>query len=216
MLAEFMKKGCSILSPIAVLAFISLTSISCNRKASPPESEVQAGVASWYGHPFDGRLTANGEIYDMEKMTAAHRTLPFGTVLRVERLDNGKMTEVRINDRGPFVKDRIIDLSHGAAQAISMPGVANVRLHVIRTPPTRAADAFAVQVGAFSQRSEADQFRAQLERKYGSASLIYRDRDRTWCVLVGIQTSVEGANALAAELDKGATPAFVVRLDSPQ
>ena len=210
-----MRKVCSILSQtIAVLVFISLISTGCTRKASPPESEVQAGVASWYGHPFDGRLTANGETYDMEKMTAAHRTLPFGTVLRVERLDNGKMTEVRINDRGPFVKDRIIDLSHAAAQAISMPGIANVRLHVIHTPPTRAADAFTVQVGAFSQRPEADQLRARLEHKYGSASLIYRDRDRIWCVLVGLQPSVESANVLAEQLDKEAAPAFVVRVDS--
>ena len=216
MLTEFMRRGYSILSrSFAAFLLISLTSISC-RKASPPEREAQIGVASWYGHPFDGRLTANGEIYDMEKMTAAHRTLPFGTVLRVERLDNGKVADVRINDRGPFVKDRIIDLSHAAAQAISMPGIANVRLHVIRTPPTRAADSFAVQVGAFSQRSEADQLRARLEKKYGSASLIYRDRDRTWCVLVGLQPNVESASALAVQLDKEAPPAFVVRVDSTQ
>src|SRR6266849_7834208 len=144
-----------------------LASTGCTKKESGPQDTGQIGIASWYGHPFDGRLTANGEIYDMEKMTAAHRTLPFGTVLRVERLDNGKTTEVRINDRGPFVKDRIIDLAHAAAQAISMPGIANVRLQVIRTPATRAADSFAVQVGAFSKRSEADQLRARLEQKYG-------------------------------------------------
>ncbi len=215
MLAKSMNKGRSLFCrTVAALVLMSLTSISCTRKSSPPESEAQTGVASWYGHPFDGRLTANGEIYDMEKMTAAHRTLPFGTVLRVERLDNGKTTEVRINDRGPFVKDRIIDLSHAAAQAISMPGIANVRLQVIRTPATRAADSFAVQVGAFSKRSEADQLRARLEQKYGSATLIYRDRDQTWCVLVGLQPDIVGANALAAQLDKESPPAFVVRVDS--
>jgi rare lipoprotein A len=214
MLAKSMRKRCSISSrAFAAFLLISFSSISCTRKAAPPDSKAQTGVASWYGHPFDGRLTANGEVYDMEKMTAAHRTLPFGTVLRVERLDNGKVTEVRINDRGPFVKDRIIDLSHAAAQAISMPGIANVHLQVIRTPPTRAADSFAVQVGAFSQRSGADQLRARLEQKYGNASLIYRDRDRTWCVLAGLQPDVESASTLAIQLDKEAAPAFVVRVD---
>ena len=217
MLAEPMKTGYFILSrTIVVLVFISVVSISCSRKTSTPESAVQSGVASWYGHPFHGRMTANGEIYDMEMMTAAHRTLPFGTVLRVQGSDNGKTTEVRINDRGPFVKDRIIDLSHAAARAISMPGIANVRLQVIHTPPTRAVQAFTVQVGAFPQRVEAEQLRAQLERKYGRASLIYRDLDRTWSVLVGLEPSVESANTLAVQLDKEATPAFVVSVDSTQ
>lgn len=212
-----MWAGCSKPFPaIAVLVFITLTSLNCTRKASAPESELQTGTASWYGHPFDGRLTANGETYDMEKMTAAHRTLPFGTVLRVKRLDNGKTAEVRINDRGPFVKDRIIDLSHAAAQAISMPGIADVSLHVISTPPTRSADAFAVQVGAFSQRSEADQLRARLQGKYGIAALVYRDRDRIWCVLVGLEPTDDRANALAEQLGKEDMPGFVVRVDSAQ
>ncbi len=114
------------------------------------------------------------------------------------------------------MKDRIIDLSHAAAQAISMPGIANVRLQVISIPPTRAVDSFAVQVGAFSQRVEANQLRARLEQKYGSATLIYRDRDRTWCVLVGLQPDVENANTLAVQLDKETPPAFVVRVDSTQ
>src|SRR5437868_8578903 len=113
-----------------LLTAILIASTGCKKT----EDQTQTGVASWYGHPFDGRLTANGEIYDMEKMTAAHRTFPFGTVLQVENLANGKTAEVRINDRGPFVQDRIIDLSHAAAQAVSMPGIANVRLHVISRP----------------------------------------------------------------------------------
>jgi rare lipoprotein A len=196
---------------IVVAIFLALT--SC-KKAPQTGGQVQIGVASWYGHPFDGRLTASGEIYDMEKMTAAHRTYPFGTVLSVENLANGKTTEVRINDRGPFVQGRIVDLSHAAAQAISMPGVANVRLRTISTPPTRAAEVFAVQVGAFSQRSEADKLRSQLEHKYGNARLVFRDRDQAWSVLVGLQPDVESANALAAQLDKEAGPAFVVLVDS--
>src|SRR5579885_1175093 len=83
---------------------------------------TETGIASWYGYPYHGKQAANGEIYDMEKLVAAHRTLPFDTWVRVENLDNGKEVEVRIIDRGPFVAGRIIDLSHAAARAIGMIG----------------------------------------------------------------------------------------------
>src|SRR5215510_10871440 len=96
--------------------FVLLVSglMGCNKKAAPPPGGAEIGVASWYGQPFHGRLTASGETYDMEKMTAAHRTLPFGAKVRIQNLVNQRTVEVRVNDRGPFVKDRIIDLSHGA------------------------------------------------------------------------------------------------------
>lgn len=195
---------------------IGLMLSSCTKKPTPTPagtSAEEAGVASWYGHPFDGRLTANGEIYDMEKMTAAHRTLPFGTVLRVHNQTNSQTTEVRINDRGPFVQGRIIDLSHAAAQAITMPSVAIVRLEIISMPRTRAPDVFAVQIGSFPQRAGAAQLQKQMEAKYGSARLVFRDGDQTWRVLVGTLPSMESANALAQELDKENGPAFVVLLD---
>src|SRR5579871_2872659 len=82
-----------------------------------PESN-ETGLASWYGHPYHGRPSASGEIYDMEKLTAAHRTLPFGTWVRVHDLDNSKSVDVRINDRGPFIPGRVIDLSYAAAEAL--------------------------------------------------------------------------------------------------
>jgi rare lipoprotein A len=205
-----------MLSRNAVIAVVMVMALTSCKKTTRTGDQVQTGVASWYGDPFDGRLTANGEIYDMEKMTAAHRTFPFGTVLRVENLANGKMTEVRINDRGPFVRERIIDLSHAAAQAISMPGIANVRLQAISVPRTRAVEVFAVQVGAFSQRPEADKLRARLARKYGTATSIFRDRDQSWSVLVGLEPTTESANALALQLEKEEGPAFVVLVDSAQ
>lgn len=95
------------------------------------------GIASWYGADFNGRLTANGEIYDMYKMTAAHKTLPLGTVVKVHNRENGLEVEVRINDRGPYVKGRIIDLSRTAGRAIGMrdAGTARVTLEVVRWPP---------------------------------------------------------------------------------
>jgi rare lipoprotein A len=207
------NKSVSLLS-LVLLPAICLT--GCGKKSGVSPGAVQVGIASWYGHPFDGRPTASGEIFDMEKMTAAHRTLPLGTVVHVENLANKQKVEVRINDRGPFVHDRIIDLSHAAAQAISMPGIANVRLEVISTPATRAAEMFAVQIGAFSQRSEAENLRAQMERRYGTARLVFREGDQTWRVLVGLQPSLESANALAQQLEKEAGPAFVVTIDSTE
>lgn len=194
-------------------AGILIMQTSCLKKP-PAAGQVQEGIASWYGHPFDGRPTASGEIFDMEKKTAAHRTLPFGTVVRVRSLSNEKTAEVRINDRGPFVEGRIIDLSHGAAQEIAMQGIANVRLEIISVPSTRAADFFAVQIGAFASQKEADQLRATMERKYGRAQLVFREGDQTWRVLVGLQPTIEGADELAGPLGREAGPAFVVRIDS--
>jgi len=200
---------------ISVLALISWLAVGCAKKSvAPAPSQTQDGVASWYGHPFDGRPTASGELYDMEKMTAAHRTYPFGSVVRVHDLATDKTTEVRINDRGPFVQGRIIDLSHAAAQAIGMPSIANVQLDVVSMPATRGVDEFAVQVGAFTDRAQAEQMRAQMEKEYGTASLVLRPGDQTWRVLVGMQPTPESADALAAKLDKEVPPAFVVRVDS--
>lgn len=96
-----------------------------------PGSAPQHGLASWYGPGFHGRLTANGERYDMNELTAAHKTLPFGTQVLVRNPDNGKEVVVRINDRGPFVAGRVIDLSKAAAQAVGIDGVAAVELHVL-------------------------------------------------------------------------------------
>ncbi len=94
------------------------------------------GIASWYGEDFNGRLTASGEVYDMYKFTAAHKTLPLGTVVKVTNLDNGKTVEVKVNDRGPYVKGRIIDLSRTAGRAIDIrgAGTSRVKLEVVRWP----------------------------------------------------------------------------------
>ena len=108
--------------------------------SAPPASGLvgwtQIGVASWYGEPFHGRRTASGEVYDMEGLTAAHQTLPFGTRVRVENLDNGVIITVRINDRGPFAKGRILDVSRRGARELGMvgPGTARVRITVLEGP----------------------------------------------------------------------------------
>jgi rare lipoprotein A len=181
---------------------------------------TEEGVASWYGHPYHGRQAANGEIYDMEKMTAAHRTLPFNTWVRVEDLATRKTTEVRIIDRGPFVGGRIIDLSHAAAQELGIigPGTAKVRVEVIKTPPGIAPGVFAVQVGAFRDRGNAERLRAQMESRYGSARLLQRaENPAIWRVLVGSEPSEEEALRLAERIRQDSvekTAGFVVRIDS--
>lgn len=125
-------------------------------------SAIETGEASWYGPDFHGRQTANGEKYDMDGLTAAHRTLPFNTQVLVENLDNGKTVEVRINDRGPFAKDRIIDLSKGAATKVDMigPGTARVRIYIIgenKNLPNNIKEAkYTVQLGSFSDKASAE------------------------------------------------------------
>ena len=107
---------------------------ACSRKVSPnTPSDFQTGQASWYGQKYHNRTTASGEIFDMGKLTAAHRTLPFNTVVRVENLKNGRTVDVRINDRGPFVSGRIIDLSRKAAEKLDMisDGVVPVRIQIL-------------------------------------------------------------------------------------
>jgi len=129
----------------------------------PARGVSEEGVASWYGgnDGFEGKPTASGEIYDGNQMTAAHRTLPLGTVVDVQNLENGKTLRVRINDRGPFVKGRIVDLSRVAARELGVigPGTANVRLTIvapgIEAPPVSPTGLWAVQVGSFADRGRA-------------------------------------------------------------
>lgn len=132
--------------------------------APAPVAEVafDRGVASWYGPGFHGRKTANGEVYNQNELTAAHKTLPFNTLVRVENVANGKSVVVRINDRGPFVGNRIIDLSQKAARNISMigSGTAEVRLTVINPDPdydrkTYLSEQFTLQLGSFSKPEHA-------------------------------------------------------------
>jgi rare lipoprotein A len=121
------------------------------------------GQSIRYGVPFHGRRASNGEIYDMHKLTAAHRTMPFETMVRVTNLNNGKSTTVRITDRGPFVDNRVIDLSLAAAREIESigPGVVPVRLEVLGNVDVTAGF-FTIQVGAFRERANAERLRDRL------------------------------------------------------
>ncbi|MGV7227599.1 MAG: septal ring lytic transglycosylase RlpA family protein [Nitrospirales bacterium] len=133
----------------------------------------QLGMASWYGPSFHGKPSASGEPYDMWALTAAHRTLPFGTWVQVTKVETGKRVTVRINDRGPFIKGRIIDLSYGAARELAMigEGTADVSLAIVSPPNAsipsiRAPSRFWVQAGAFTTLMEAMTLRERLATQY--------------------------------------------------
>jgi len=145
----------------------------------PPPPRIgyeETGLASWYGNPFHGRRTANGEVYDMTELTAAHRTLPFNTWLIVENLNNRRAVEVRVNDRGPFAGGRILDLSYAAARVLDATGqgVVPIRLRVIggsAPAPTSQDRAYTVQVGAFSAEERAIALQRELGRTGARASV---------------------------------------------
>src|SRR5260370_12273454 len=153
----------------------------------------------------------------MEKPTAAHRTLPFGTWVRVTNLANEKSVEVRITDRGPFVGGRIVDLSHAAAEVIDLvgSGIARVRLDIVSAPLVAATENwYAVQAGAFREKDRAENLRVSIERAYGSARLVFRGGNvALWRVLVGREATEDAADVLAQRVGQGAGAAFVVRLD---
>ncbi len=186
---------------------------SGHRPSHNGPSSLERGVASWYGPGFDGRMTASGERYDMHALTAAHRTLPFGTVLEVRNLDNGLTTQVRINDRGPFKKDRILDLSLTAARAIGMvgPGTARVEL---RTLVLGGGDRrYVVQLGAFQERALADALVARLRPAYPEVAL---RSDEVWHrVQLGVFDDPDAAAALAAKLSRQGYSALVVAAAVP-
>ena len=180
----------------------------------------EVGIASWYGKDYHGRKTANGEVYDMYAMTAAHCTLPFNTRVRVTNPGNGKKTELRINDRGPFVAGRIIDLSYTGARAIDMlgTGTAKVTVEAIGFAgghrPTLEGN-FAIQVGAFAERENAARFRDQLEKKYPNVRIILWESNvqRFYRVRLGAFRTEAEAQRQVEVLKKDHLSGFVVRED---
>jgi len=152
-----------------ILAVTNLLFFSCARVTYPPSEVVQTGVASWYGPKFHGKATSNKEVYDMYDLTAAHKSLPFGTYVEVTNLNSGKSVTVRINDRGPFVKGRIIDLSYAAAKAVDMidTGTAPVKLEILtEISPKKSSQKFSVQVGSFVQEDNARVLKNELQRNF--------------------------------------------------
>jgi len=200
-----------------------------------PDAEgfVESGKASWYGHPFHGRRTSSGEVYDMHKITAAHKTLPLHTVVKVTNLTNGKHIILPVNDRGPFVKGRIIDLSYAAAREIDMigPGVTDVSVVALGREVGRLREKdgvkpllesqdfqtgeFTVQVGAFENRENAVRLAERLRVVYKEVSIVpYVDgKDRNLHrVHVSLSRTLEDARVAQKKLEEmGFKDAFVLR-----
>lgn len=180
------------------------------------EGYEEEGIASWYGPKFHGRKTSNGEIFNMYEMTAAHRVLPMNTKVRVTNLDNGKVIDLRINDRGPFARNRIIDLSFAAARKIDMigPGTARVRVEATGSVPRdQMKGNFYVQVGSFSSRDNAEAFRRNLRSSGYSESRIQkisRENSNFWRVQAGKFSNLLAAEQARDKLQKEYPGAFIL------
>ncbi len=184
--------------------------------AKPISTEV--GKASWYGAPYHNRRTSNGEIYNMNAMTAAHRTLPLGSIVRVTNVKTGHTALVRITDRGPFVKGRILDVSYAAAKRLDIwqPGIASVKVEVMQTPTSGAKGGrWAVQIGSFETEKRAAAVADHLTRRYRSANVEkFLSPVGVWWIRVRVlNDDRQRAESLANESEAKEGSVYVVRLD---
>ena len=162
---------------LPLLCLVFLTSCALFGRGSrgweDPSGEV--GLASWYGHPYHGRRTSSGEIYDMHQLTAAHREIPLGSWVEVTNLNNSRSLTIRVNDRGPFVDGRIIDLSYASAALLGVtgPGVVPVRVRLAQAPQDGTSPAwYSVQVASFTAEANALTMKAELEQKVSGVHLV--------------------------------------------
>ncbi len=177
----------------------------------------EEGLASWYGPPYHNRKAANGQIFDQNAMTAAHRTLPLNSLIRVTNLQSGQSVVVRVTDRGPFVQGRVLDLSMASAKAAGVwrPGTAKVRVDVYQTPsPIAEGGRWCVQVGAFKNEGEAIKLRDHLLHKYHTANVIeFTGPTGHWVRIRPQADDKKKAFEIAGELTPTEGNAYLVRLD---
>lgn len=189
--------------------------------SGPPGTQpisVETGLASWYGAPYHNRRGSNGEVYNMNAMTAAHRTLPLGSIVRVTNVKTGHSALVRITDRGPFIPGRILDLSLAAAKKVDVwqAGVCQVRVEVLQTPPPlKAGGRWAVQIGAFADEDAANQVADGLTRRYHTAKVLrFSSPVGDWWVRVRVlDDDRKRAEEVARDSQTPQGAVFLVRLD---
>jgi len=179
---------------------------------------IETGLASWYGPPYHNRRGSNGEVYNMHAMTAAHRTLPLGSIVRVTNVKTGAAALVRITDRGPFIPGRVIDLSLAAAKKLDVwqPGVAQVKVELMQSGAAPGVDGkWAVQIGGFADVEVATKLAAHLTRRYHTANVLrFKSPAGDWWIRVRVlDDERERAQKLAAETTTPEGAVFVVRLD---
>jgi rare lipoprotein A len=177
----------------------------------------QEGLATWYTAPYKGRKSANGQVFSDQSLTAAHRTLPMGSLIVVTNLKTGQSSAMRVTDRGPFVEDRLIDLTIASAKAtgIYWTGSARVRVDVYRTPkPIATGGRWCVQIGAFTSERKAKRLKAQLMDKYPDASVIeFPGEDSYWVRIRPLGDNREQAEFIAGRLRPSEGEAYLTRLD---
>lgn len=187
---------------------------------SSHEGFEQSGIASWYGKDFHGKKTSNGETYDMHAMTAAHKTLPLGVFVKVRNRENGHETVVRVNDRGPFVKGRIIDLSYAAAKklGVDVMGTAPVRIEALGYRGSGAdtykaldnydSGNYTVQIGSFKDRDNAQRLSADMRSRSGFSEVkaTYVDGDKFYRVFAGKYTSLRAAESAEKDFSESGYP----------
>jgi rare lipoprotein A len=179
---------------------------------------TERGIASWYGPPYHNRRGSNGEVYNMHAMTAAHRTFPLGSIVRVTNVKTGSEALVRITDRGPFIPGRILDLSLAAAKKVDVwqPGIAEVKVELMQTPePVDSGGKWAVQIGGFPNEHAAVKLADHIERRYRTANVLhFKSPAGDWWIRVRVLNDDRSrAYKLAAEMTTPDGAVFVVRLD---
>jgi len=198
--------------------FLTTVLYSCRspKPVSVPElGYTEIGIASWYGQEFHGRPTASQEIFDQHDLTAAHRTLPFGTMVLVTNLENGRQVTVRINDRGPFVRGRIIDLSYAAARLLGIvgPGTSRVKIEVVSFNPKeeKPTDGYILQVGSFVDPDNARTLYLSLKKEFPDIFVsVYRTDHQTFHRVRLRANSEAEARELAARLVKAGHPVLIL------
>lgn len=185
------------------------------KKAKP--IYVETGMASWYAVPYHNRRTSNGEVFDMHALTAAHRTLPLNSVARVTNVRTGRSAVVRITDRGPFITGRMLDLSLEAAKQVDVwrPGLAEVKLEVLQAPASiDHGGRWCVQMGAFTDKSQAGRYKEKLQHHYPSASVLqFTGPTGDWIRVRVPDDDKRRAEKLLRETSAPEGAAFLVRLD---
>ena len=206
---------------VALLVLLAACVLPPTRVSVPTPATgkaTQTGIASWYGPGFHGKPTASGAIYDQHDLTAAHQTLPLGTRVMVTNLENGTSTELTINDRGPFAKGRILDLSYAAAQALGAvgPGTIPVRIEVIDSPykiqSIHSSLDYTLQLGSFSQLENAQQLRDRLAKSYNDVTIApLQTRDSTYFrVQLGSFSNRAAAEERARQVSQAGLPVIIV------
>lgn len=206
---------------ILLLAVLAAFFAGCasERYARPSEGMVQRGIASWYGPNFHGKKTANGEIYDMDGITAAHRELPLGTILDVKNLENGREVRVRVNDRGPYIRGRILDLSRGAARELDMlnQGLAKIELRVVKVGEGRPGPSrmtrYTVQIGAFQNYDNAVAMQEKLRRQDREVQAEISQHNDVHRVRVGLYTKRPEAEDMRRRLARLGFEAVVIPIN---